>query len=398
MPFVFVHGVNTRKDADYDREEQVRAAFLREIVAPVVGIDPLQPIFAPYWGGNGVGFWRNLQVIPSGSEVETFGAGSNELPPSLGIAANEGAIQSGDTLDAVARRQPGVAIDLIFDHAIFEARTNEDIAALAQAYHTAQTRLQTGDNAWLVGITEANILDQVFMAVTSPKAASDRQTETFGSPRLWQMLKEGTKRLQLLGADQFSHAVVGLARRPLTHKIATFIGDAFHYLAERGDGQKPGHIAATVFASLCEASKLARKKNEPLVVISHSFGGEIVYDILTHYAKDTDLEIDVWVTVGSQVGLFEEMSLLWTSPGRVDRTAVPQEAIASPQRAKRWLNIVDTNDVLGFLVLPTFTAATAGTVNDFKYNTGYAVNGAHSGYFKWPSFYKRLAQRIGEKG
>ncbi|PHV05208.1 hypothetical protein CSQ96_21365 [Janthinobacterium sp. BJB412] len=398
MPFVFVHGVNTRKNADYDREETVRAAFLREIVAPAVGIEPLQPIFTPYWGGNGVHFWRNLQVIPSGSEVETFGTHSNELPPSLGIAANEGAIQPGDTLDAVARREPGVAIDLIFDQAILEARTSEEIAALAQAYRTAQTRLQAGDKAWLAESNDINVLDLVFIAVRPPTATSGAETETFGSPRLWSMLKEGAKRLQLLSADQLSHAVVGLARRPLTHKIATFIGDAFQYLAERGDGKKPGHIAATVLASLCKASELAREKKEPLVVISHSFGGEIVYDILTHYANDTDLEIDVWVTVGSQVGLFEEMSLLWTSPGRVDPTAVPQEAITSPQRVKRWLNIVDTNDVLGFLVLPTFTAATAGTVNDFTYNTGYAVNGAHSGYFKWPSFYRRLAQRIGEKG
>ena len=116
---------------------------------------------------------------------------------------------------------------------------------------------------------------------------------------------------------------------------------------------------------------------------------------LTHYAKDLKLEIDVWVTVGSQVGLFEEMSMLWTSPGRTNRKAIPSEAIASPDRVKRWLNIVDTNDILGFLVLPTFTAATPDTVHDFKYDTGFPINGAHSGYFKWPSFYKRLAQRIG---
>lgn len=397
MPFVFVHGVNTRKDADYDREEQVRAAFLREIVAPIVGIDPQHPVFAPYWGGDGVRFWRNLQVIPKGSEVETFGTNADELPPSLGIAAKEGTIQSGDTLDAVARRAPGVAIDLIFDQAIREARTDEEIAALAQAYRAAQARLQDGDDTWLAQSNEANVLDLVFAAVSPSRTAGQGATETFGPSRLWSMLLEGVKRLKLLGADQLSHAVVGLARRPLTYKVATFIGDAFQYLAERGDGHEPGHIAATVLAALSEASKLAREKNEPLVVISHSFGGEIVYDILTHYAKDSDLEIDVWVTVGSQVGLFEEMSLLWTSPGRVDRTAVPQEAIASPLLAKHWLNIVDTNDVLGFLVLPTFTAAAAGTVRDFKYDTGYAVNGAHSGYFKWPSFYKRLAQRIADE-
>jgi hypothetical protein len=394
MPFVFVHGVGNRRDADYDREVRVRAAFLKEIVAPVVGIDLAHEVFSPYWGGDGVRFWRDLQVVPKGSEVETLGAGADELPPSLGIAAKAGDVQAGDTLAAVAERRPEVAIDLIFDLAIGEAKTDADIAALARAYRVARERLQELGPAWLAQGTDEEVLDKVLMAVRPAKVVGEGAIETFGATGLWPMLQEGVKRLRLFGLDQLSHAAVGLGRRPLTNKVATFIGDAFQYLAERGDGQTPGPIASKVLTALREAYQLAREKKEPLVVISHSFGGEIVYDILTHYAKDSDLTIDVWVTVGSQVGLFEEMSLLWTSPGRLDRAGVPTEAIESPKRAKRWLNIVDTNDVLGFLVLPTFTAAEAGTVRDFQYDTGYAVNGAHSGYFKWPSFYKRLARRI----
>lgn len=392
MPFVFVHGVNNRKGAEYDREEQVRAAFLRKIVAPVVGIDPEHSVYAPYWGGDGVSFWRDLEVIPKGSEVETFGGGGSELPPSLGISVADGVVQNGDTLDALARRRPDVAIDLLFDAVIQDAQTDADIRAVAKAYQLAQDRLADLDAPWLAECTKDNVLDQVFDGINPVESAGN--VETFGGGGLWGMLEEGAKRLTLLGPDQLSHAVVAASRRPLTRKVATFIGDAFRYLAERGDGTTPGPIAAAVLESLREASALARAKGEPLVVISHSFGGEIVYDILTHYAEGSDLEIDVWVTVGSQVGLFEEMSLLWASPGRTDPTAVPREAIASPKRAKRWLNIVDTNDVLGFLVLPTFTGAVSATVHDFKYNTGFPVTGAHSGYFKWPSFYKRLAQRI----
>ncbi len=393
MPFVFVHGVNNRKDADYDREEKMRAAFLSGIVAPVIGIDPTLQVFAPYWGGDGVSFWRDLAVIPKGSEVETFGIDENELPPSLGIAVAEGVVKTGDTLDALARHRPDVAIDLLFDALIQEAQSEADIRAVAKAYQLALDRLADTTTPWLGQCTKDDVLDQILDVVSPLKIAG--KDETFGGAGFWGMLEEGAKRLRLLGSDQLSHAVVGLSRRPLTRKIAAFIGDAFQYLAERGDGTALGPIAATVLQALQEASDLARAMNEPLVVISHSFGGEIVYDILTHYAEGSDLEIDVWVTVGSQVGLFEEMSLLWTSPGRIDRKAIPREAIASPKRAKRWLNIIDTNDVLGFLVLPTFTGAAPETVHDFKYNTGYPVTGAHSGYFKWPSFYKRLAQRIG---
>lgn len=394
MPFVFVHGVNNRQDADYAREERVRAAFLREIVAQRAGINPQHPVFAPYWGGEGVRFWQDLEVIPKGSELEHFGPDDDKFPPSLGIAAARGAVKADDTLDAVARRSPEVAIDLLFDAAVIEAQSEVDLAALAKAYQLAQAHLAKAAATWLAETKQDAVLDDIFDVVSPLQVAGKNQQ--FGGNGLWSMLQEGAKRLVLLGPDQLSHAVVAPSRRPLTRTVATFIGDAFQYLAERGDGSAPGPIASRVLEDLRAASALAKQTNEPLIVISHSFGGEIVYDILTHYAEGSDLEIDTWVTVGSQVGLFEEMSLLWTSPGRTDKKATPTEAIVAPRRAKRWLNIVDTNDVLGFLVLPTFTAALPDAVQDFKYNTSYPVTGAHSGYFKWPSFYKRLADRIGE--
>lgn len=393
MPFVYVHGVNNRKGAEYDLEGQVRAAFLQQIVAPAVGINPIHTVYAPYWGGDGVSFWRNLEVIPKEGHVESFGVGDSDFSPSLGIGVADGVVQNNDSFDALARRRPDVAIDILFDAAIQEAQSKDDIYVVAKAYQLAQDRLV--DPTWLAECTRDNVLDLVFEGINPMQDAGGN--EAFGSSGLWSMLGEGAKRLVLLGPDQLSHAVVSASRQSLTRNIATFIGDAFRYLAERGDGTTPGPIAAAVLDSLRAAFDLARAEDEPLVVISHSFGGEIVYDILTHYAEESDLEIDVWVTVGSQVGLFEEMSLLWTSPGRTDRTAIPREAILSPKRAKRWLNIIDTNDVLGFLVLPTFTGALPDTVHDFKYNTSFPVTSAHSGYFKWPSFYKRLAQRINEK-
>lgn len=394
MPFVFVHGVNSRRDADYGREEQVRAAFLREIVAPAAGIDARHPIYAPYWGDDGVRFWHDLAVIPKGSEMEPLTADDQEPPPSLGLAMANGTVQAGDTLDAVARRSPDTAVDLLFDAVIQQARSQADILAVARAYRLAQNRLADTAEPWSAQTTMDGVLEQVLAVVIPMQAAGGE--EAFHDAGLRGMLEEGAKRLILLGPDQISHAFVLPLRRPLTRKAATLMGDTFRYLAERGDGATPGPIAATILQSLRQAHDLARSSREPLVVICHSFGAEIVYDILTHYAEGSDLEVDAWVTVGAQVGLFEEMSLLWTSPGRTDRNETPHEAIASPKRAKRWLNILDTNDLLGFLVLPTFTGTSAGAVQDFKYDTGRFFIGAHSGYFKWPSFYKRLAQRIGE--
>lgn len=392
MPFVFVHGVNNRQDSEYLRAENFRNAFLRELVAPTMGIEPSQKIFSPYWGGAGVKFWKNLQVIPVGKYSEKFGGGDEELFPSLGIATAKGEVLAGDNLVTIARRNPALAIDLLFDAATAVAEDDKSIM-IAHAYNVAQQRLSLGGPQWLENCSEDDFLKQV-VDVLSPAQPTSGTKEVFGGAQLWSLLDEALQRVKLFVPDQLSHAAVGAVRRPLTASIASFIGDALQYLSERGDGSVPGRIARIVLDAISEAAELARQTGEPLVIISHSFGGEIVYDVLTHYAKDAQLQIDAWVTVGSQVGLFEEMSMLWNSPGRGRPDALLGEAIPAPQCVKQWLNITDTNDVLGFLVQPVFTGIPPNTVQDFNYNTSFPVTGAHSGYFRWPSFYKRLAARL----
>jgi hypothetical protein len=391
VPFVFVHGVNTRAGSDYDRAEKLRNAFLREIVAPAVGIAPASTIRSPYWGSEGVRFWRDLAVVPGEGGVETFGA-QDRLPPSIGIALAERAIEKDDGIEAIARKAPEVAVDLLWDYAASAATGDDEFTELARAYRRALARLgEDGGKDWLRDTRSPNLADDVYTAVMPPAG------ETFGGGGLFGMLEEAAKRIAMKPADLAAQAAVALGRKPLTRTIATFIGDAFQYLAERGDGSVPGAITRKVLDQLLAARDEAIAAKEPLVVICHSFGGEIVYDILTHYAPALARDIDAWVTVGSQVGLFEEMSLLWASTGRrAPRTAIGTEAIASPEGLKRWINIADGNDVFGFLVLPVFTGATPGAVEDFMYDTGYPVAGAHSGYFEWPSFYKRLASRLGQ--
>ena len=344
---------------------------------------------------NQVKFWKNLEVVPSGKGLEAFGA-SEELPPSLGAAIAATTIKDGDSIESIAQQSPETAVDLLWDFAISAAQSEDDFRELARAYQVGQKKLaEDKGRQWLSKTNAADFADDVFQQVR-PKPTA----ETFGGTSLFSMLQEAGKRLTLKVPDAVSGFAVGLARKPLTRRIATFMGDAFQYLAERGDGTKPGPIASKVLGDIQEAATQAKTTGEPLVVICHSFGGEIAYDIFTHYSNGTELQVDVWVTVGSQVGLFEEMSLLWNSPGRLSPvTAIGNEALAAPGCVKRWINIVDANDVLGFLVLPVFTGKTVpgrepNVVLDFNYDTGYAVTGAHSGYFEWPSFYKRLAHRL----
>lgn len=390
MPFVFVHGVNTRSDDDYARHERLRNAFLREFVGPKVGISPKSTIYSPYWGGDGVRFWRNLQVVPmGGGGAETFGA-SDPMPPSIGIALGEKATDRDDSIESIARKTPNVAVDLLWDYAATQAKDEKELVQLAASYREANAKIdRDATNTWLSATTARDFADDVFTGVTTAKT----ETETFGANKLYSMLAEAGKRIAMKPANMLSAGAVALGRRPLTHRIATFAGDAFEYLAQRGDGETPGPITKIVLDDVLAARKDANASGEPLVVICHSFGGEILYDILTHYALNLDLVVDTWVTVGSQVGLFEEMSLLCASPGRTN-PARGDEPIEAPTSVKRWINIVDSNDIFGFLVLPVFTGATQGAVNDFMYDTGYPVAGAHSGYFEWPSFYRRLATRL----
>ena len=123
-------------------------------------------------------------------------------------------------------------------------------------------------------------------------------------------------------------------------------------------------------------------------MIAHSFGGEIVYDILTYF--DPTLTVDCLISVGSQVGLFEEMKLYVVSQANLPPNP-PLGRLKRPDSIKRWLNVLDTNDILSYLIEPIFDG-----VNDFHYDTGYSSLSAHGGYFMRPSFYKRLALRLSQ--
>ena len=56
------------------------------------------------------------------------------------------------------------------------------------------------------------------------------------------------------------------------------------------------------------------------MIVGHSLGGVITYNILTHFAPE--IAVDVFVSVGSQVALFEEMTLY--REAAMDYRQIPQ--------------------------------------------------------------------------
>jgi hypothetical protein len=384
MPIVFVHGVNNRGGVAYQKTEISRSAFLREIVAPALGIAPVDVhISSPYWGDKGARFAWGMAVLPSPDEpFEAFG-GIQEATATGGLetAFTNSAVSAPGGLLDYARRDFAAVVDVLYASAMASTTTEEQAREVAHSYLIVSEYAENNlSPAWLPNALETNFIDQLdFHANTG-------REESFGAGGIVDLLKEGLSRILNVLPSFGTSAGVIFARKQLNGVVTNFAGDAFTYLARRGTKDLPGDIVTTVLNSLREAAAQKTKTDDRLVVIAHSFGGEIVYDIVTHF--DTHLEIDWLITVGSQVGLFEELKLYIESKATLPPDP-PKGRIARPAGLKRWLNVFDLNDVLSYLVEPVFEGAA-----DFHYDTGYGALSAHGGYFMRPSFYKRLAERL----
>lgn len=386
MPIVFVHGVNNRDSASYRENETGRNGFLREIVGPALGQSPDAPIFSPYWGKHGASFAWNMSVLPNPDDTfETFGGAGVDGAEGAAIGRVAGLIASSPTISgnivADAKQNFPEAVDALYAAAMAGVTSEEQARDLARSYVLSAAYAEaTPHPAWVATASDGNFVDQL------ENAANVTQEETFGAGGIIDSLKEGVSRLANALPDLAFDGAGRLLRKKLNSEVTRFAGDAFTYLAHRGTKEAPGPIVATVLDTLRKASAERKPGDEKLIVIAHSFGGEIVYDILSYFAPD--LQVDCLVTVGSQVGLFEEMKLYLASKADLPPNP-PEGRVPRPSNLKRWLNVFDTNDVLSYRLEPVVAG-----VSDFFYDTGYSTLGAHGGYFLRPSFYKRLAKRL----
>lgn len=212
-------------------------------------------------------------------------------------------------------------------------------------------------------------------------------TVVLGSNEVWNRLREAADRVTNAVPAKASQMLLRKTRASIHKTVATFIGDIMVYLHGRDADGANSPIIQAVLADLKTASAVRCKSQEPIVVVAHSMGGNIMYDILTKFAPE--LDIDVLVTVGSQPPLMEELKLLAISQKGIPSKSVP--LAPHPPGAKKWINIFDTNDILSFAASRVFYG-----VKDFKYSTGESLLHAHSSYFIRPSFQRRVGLRIKE--
>jgi hypothetical protein len=178
-------------------------------------------------------------------------------------------------------------------------------------------------------------------------------------------------------------------RQGISRRALRFLGDVFVYLHH-------GRTASPAIYDRVRDGLLALKgrKNaegvaEPFIVVTHSFGCEILYDLLTSRALK-NVSIDLWVTVGAQTSLFAEMQLFsgMTLPLPADTS---NYTLGRPADVRKWINFYDAADVLSYLHEPVFGQ---DAVKDIPVRAQANLTNAHGHYFADPGFYERIAAEI----
>jgi len=193
-----------------------------------------------------------------------------------------------------------------------------------------------------------------------------------------------------VGAPAFAiSTVVAESREPINRLVTLFFGDVFAYLDTRGDEAAPGRIPKVVLDTLREAKNAAPQ--EPLIVLTHSMGGQIIYDILTYFLPklQSDLRIDFWCATASQVGLFEEMKRFLASSDQYSKAKGNKVPFPDPKYLGGWWNVWDHNDFLSYTAGPIIEG-----VDDESYDSGVSLFKAHGEYLMRPSFYRKFAAKL----
>jgi hypothetical protein len=449
MPLVFVHGVNVRRGTTekeicaFDEQIKTRDSLFRTIsLAGLVSPPSVLHVENPYWGDLGARFRFNLATVPT-RDTEAFGPANevmsevffDTIPLDVAQKAQNNRQPESNLLLTLARqRSLAHAVDALVTAAAVSSTTDlpatsasaKELAVFAA--HAAAYISSSPDLRWIneqnprTGLpleTDEQFLDRL-VDIVSQHERNAALVERFGGIDLGERLKTAARALgsaakkaggvvvdvargafggvEGLLVGTLAGAVVGAAPGPVvkalrptaTRRAGVFVGDIFKYLNDR----QP--IQEVVTAALKSADAKRNRADPTLVVIGHSMGGNILYDLFTSRLAGA-IEVDAFVTVGSQVGLFKELELYTedarnagaTSPAS---TAAPQ-MVEKPAAVGTWINVFDPLDMLGFAIEGVFK-----DVHDFAFSNGASVLETHSLYFFRPAFHERLWVRLASAG
>lgn len=406
MPLVFVHGVANRAGTDYDAGAATRDALFRQFLLQGHSRSDGAPIqiVNPYWGELGGKLHWNGASLPL-EEFQALGAHDAalvELDAGAAPARDLGSEAADEPILAVARRSLVEAVDLLWSASAItsgqqpdsQARETDaaELAALAAPVHAyAATNPHPG---WLSAVhSDQEFLTRLEREVDAARTAipgvqdapagpPPNEWEGLGIGSAWQVLRRGADRLARAVVSMVGREASDRLRPAVVPSLSRFLGDVFVYLHQQSDAAGP--IRDLVGAAIRTAAAAATD-TDPLVVVAHSMGGNITYDLLSR--ELSDVPVPVLVTAGTQVGFFEELKLFRSSDPGIPAPGTAQK-VPRPDNIGRWVNIFDYSDVLGFEI-----GSVIDGVEDYSYQTGSLLK-AHSQYFLQPSFHERLAARV----
>jgi hypothetical protein len=408
MALIFVHGVNNRsEDPDYEARRLLTAKFFERYLrgAVINGKSLAEPHAEfPYWGDLATKFRWNMRSLPSG-EMDALGANVDpNLRPLIAVvrdALDDSPEASEQPLLTVARRSFPRAVELTAELVLQE--NMPAVNAEERALFAIEAQLYASDfeppkppPAWLAGLTtDAQFCNQLLQAIKSrsqagpgPQALGGISSKisglvTAGATRLKQATQQVAETILDRTGDFASTKVLAWNRHSLNANLGRFFGDVFIYMDKRGQQGQPGPIPSRLLQAWDQA--IAATPDEPVVIVGHSLGGVISFDLLSHFAQDR--VVDLFVSVGSQVAHFEEMKLYKAS--RDDIPGAGGDKVAKPSNIKHWINVFDEVDIFSYSCKAVFDQ-----VHDYPYDTKTYVVKAHGAYFEQPRFYERLRARI----
>lgn len=399
MPLVYIHGVNTRSPA---QGVALGDAFQRWL-GPKLGDD--LPYFPVYWGDIVADQYRWGMTSRPRTAIRYAGggdwaaqvAGARDAASSLlsmpapaaeadsSVIGRAGAVIDRGRLTKVKVEDRGdVAADLfLLSRAADGMGENEPPAGLVLAAGKVADQWDDIVKAQRGDATNATAIVQA----VGQRLEADSGLLAAGGWDLGARAKEALSRLVTLPGDALS--VFAAEARPAANEFAAnFLGDVLTYLHARGTADAPGRIPQRVLEGLRAANAAKRATGRPLVVVTHSMGGQLMLDAVSYYANVdeelADLKVDHWFTCGSQCSFFAELGLFQDQPD----THAPDK-LKMPDRVAKWTNFHDMNDFVSFIMSPVFA-----DVVDIEYNTGCGIIGAHTAYLTRPSFFRLLADHL----
>ena len=406
MSIVYVHGVATRSgNESYESHWNGIRGFLERYVAPE--ISAACKAFPAYWGDEGVAFaWNGASrpfsllfgqgaaaVPAAGDRALTLASldptllpAATSAPTSSLVPAGPSAARAGSNL-RLKDLSPDELSDLLATALTAEAggaeRTRLAIAADEVAHDPATGPL-------LASLPSAEREREELMRLIAARTTSPLAAQGAGGllSTLSDRLGEAVSRVA--GAPAFAvSTVLGELRRPVNNLATLFVGDVFAYLSRRGDEVHPGPIPLRIIEALRAAKAAA--PSEPLIVLTHSMGGQIIYDLVSYFLprKAPGLRIDYWCATASQVGLFEEMKQFLASGAAYSAASGNKVPFPDRRYLGGWWNVWDHNDFISYTAAPIFEG-----VDDEPYNSGVSLATAHGEYLARPSFYRRFAEKL----